>query len=188
MDLVALGLVPSVGGYVLLGISLFFTLLSALALAVVMSAFSENVRGAQALVGYIYPLIFLPAMALIYLDVNTLPLAAKSSLLRHPLQPPHPRSKSSSHRRLRDSCVRDCLRCHLHGSHNVHRFTAVCNGEDFDGKTKVRQGKSKTLKRIKDLSRDFFYHFFHHANGFRKQPIEPTPLRGFLPSPYRFLQ
>ena len=71
VDLVALGLVPSLGGYTLLGISLFFTLLSALALAVVMSAFSENVRGAQALVGYIYPLIFLPSMALIYLDVNT---------------------------------------------------------------------------------------------------------------------
>jgi ABC-2 type transport system permease protein len=73
VDLVALGLVPSLGGYTLLGVSLFFTLLSALALAVVMSAFSENVRGAQALVGYIYPLIFLPSMALIYLDVNTLP-------------------------------------------------------------------------------------------------------------------
>jgi len=77
VDLVALSLVPSVGGYALLGVSLFFTLLSALALAVVMSAFSENVRGAQALVGYIYPLIFLPAMALIYLDVNSLPLAMK---------------------------------------------------------------------------------------------------------------
>ena len=73
VDLVALGLVPSALGYGLLGLSLFFTLLSALALAVVMSAFSENVRGAQALVGYIYPLIFLPAMALIYLDFNSLP-------------------------------------------------------------------------------------------------------------------
>jgi ABC-2 type transport system permease protein len=35
LDLVALGLVPSTLGYVLLGMSLFFTLLSALALAVV---------------------------------------------------------------------------------------------------------------------------------------------------------
>lgn len=54
VDLIALELVPSVAGYALLGISLFFTLLSALALVVVMSAFSENVRGAQALVCYIY--------------------------------------------------------------------------------------------------------------------------------------
>ncbi len=88
VDLVALGLVPSVWGYVLLGISLFFTLLSALALAVVMSAFSENVRGAQALVGYIYPLIFLPAMALIYLDVNSLPLAVKAIFYAIPYSHP----------------------------------------------------------------------------------------------------
>ena len=88
VDLVALGLVPSVGGYILLGISLFFTLLSALALAVVMSAFSENVRGAQALVGYIYPLIFLPAMALIYLDVNSLPLAIKAVFYAIPYSHP----------------------------------------------------------------------------------------------------
>jgi ABC-2 type transport system permease protein len=88
VDLVALGLVPSVGGYVLLGVSLFFTLLSALALAVVMSAFSENVRGAQALVGYIYPLIFLPAMALIYLDFNSLPLAIKAIFYAIPYSHP----------------------------------------------------------------------------------------------------
>ena len=88
VDLVALGLVPSVGGYILLGISLFFTLLSALALAVVMSAFSENVRGAQALVGYIYPLIFIPAMALIYLDVNSLPLAIKAVFYAIPYSHP----------------------------------------------------------------------------------------------------
>jgi ABC-2 type transport system permease protein len=88
VDLVALGLVPSVGGYILLGISLFFTLLSALALAVVMSAFSENVRGAQALVGYIYPLIFIPAMALIYLDVNSLPLAIKAIFYAIPYSHP----------------------------------------------------------------------------------------------------
>jgi ABC-2 type transport system permease protein len=94
VDLVALGLVPSVGGYALLGISLFFTLLSALALAVVMSAFSENVRGAQALVGYIYPLIFLPAMALIYLDVNSLPMALKGVLFAIPYSHPIIASKA----------------------------------------------------------------------------------------------
>jgi ABC-2 type transport system permease protein len=88
VDLVALGLVPSVWGYALLGVSLFFTLLSALALAVVMSAFSENVRGAQALVGYIYPVIFLPAMALIYLDVKSLPLALQAVFYAIPYSHP----------------------------------------------------------------------------------------------------
>lgn len=88
INLVSLGLVPSAFGYILLGISLFITLLSALALAVIMSAFSENVRGAQALVGYIYPIIFIPSMALMYLDFNTLPLAAKMVLYAIPYSHP----------------------------------------------------------------------------------------------------
>lgn len=88
IDLVALGLVPSMGGYALLGVSLFCTLLSALALAVVMSAFSENVRGAQALVGYIYPLIFIPSMALMYLDFNSLPMVLKAVFYAIPYSHP----------------------------------------------------------------------------------------------------
>ncbi len=88
IDLVALGLVPSPLGYALLGISLFVTLLSALALAVIISAFSENVRGAQALVGYLYPIVFIPALALIYLDINTLPLAVKAILYAIPYSHP----------------------------------------------------------------------------------------------------
>jgi ABC-2 type transport system permease protein len=88
VDLVALGLVPSPLGYALLGISLFVTLLSALALAVIISAFSEDVRGAQALVGYLYPLIFIPSLALIYLDINTLPLAIKAVLFAIPYSQP----------------------------------------------------------------------------------------------------
>jgi len=77
LDLVSLGLAPSLFGYLLLGISLFVTLLSALALAVIMSAFAEDVRGAQSLVGFIYPLIFIPSLLLMYLDVNSLPFALR---------------------------------------------------------------------------------------------------------------
>jgi ABC-2 type transport system permease protein len=94
VDLVELGLVPSPFGHLLLGISLFVTLLSALALAVIMSAFSEDVRGVQALVGYIYPLIFLPALALMYLDINTLPLALKAILFAIPYSQPIIASKA----------------------------------------------------------------------------------------------
>jgi ABC-2 type transport system permease protein len=94
VDLVALGLVPSTFGYILLGISLFFTLLSALALAVVMSTFSENVRGAQALIGYIYPLIFIPSIALMYLDLNSLPIAVKAVLYAIPFSHPMIASKA----------------------------------------------------------------------------------------------
>jgi ABC-2 type transport system permease protein len=94
VDLVALGLVPSPLGYALLGISLFVTLLSALALAVIISAFSEDVRGAQALVGYLYPLIFIPSLALIYLDINTIPLALKAVLFAIPYSQPIIASKA----------------------------------------------------------------------------------------------
>jgi ABC-2 type transport system permease protein len=95
IDLVSLGLVPSPVGYALLGVSLFMTLLSALALAVIMSAFSENVRGAQALVGYIYPLIFIPSMALMYLDINTLPMAIKALFYAIPYSHPIIASKAA---------------------------------------------------------------------------------------------
>ena len=94
IDLVKLGLVPSALGYLLLGTSLFVTLLSALALAVIMSAFSEDVRGAQALVGYTYPLVFIPALALMYLDINTLPLALKVVLYAIPYSQPIIASKA----------------------------------------------------------------------------------------------
>jgi ABC-2 type transport system permease protein len=94
IDLVQLGLVPSAIGYLLLGISLFVTLLSALALAVIMSAFSEDVRGAQALIGYIYPLIFIPALALIYIDINTLPDVFKAIFYAIPYSHPIIASKA----------------------------------------------------------------------------------------------
>jgi ABC-2 type transport system permease protein len=88
IDLVKLGLVPSPFGYVLLGVSLFITLLSALALAVIISAFAEDVRGAQSLIGYIYPIIFIPSLALIYLDFNSLPLIIKTILYAIPYSHP----------------------------------------------------------------------------------------------------
>jgi ABC-2 type transport system permease protein len=94
INLVNLGLVPSAFGYFLLGISLFITLLSGLALAIIMSAFAEDVRGATALVGYIYPLIFIPAMALMYLDINTLPLAVKAIFYAIPYSQPIIASKA----------------------------------------------------------------------------------------------
>lgn len=88
LDLVSLGLAPSLLGYLLLGISLFVTLLSALALAVIMSAFSEDVRGAQSLVGNLTPIIIIPALVLMYLDVNSLPLALKMLIYALPYSHP----------------------------------------------------------------------------------------------------
>ncbi|MBS7616168.1 ABC transporter permease [Candidatus Bathyarchaeota archaeon] len=94
LDLAALGLVPSFYGYLLLGVSLFVTMFSALALAVIMSAFAEDVRSAQSFVGYIYPLIFLPSFALMYLDITTLPYALRLVFYAIPFSHPIIASKA----------------------------------------------------------------------------------------------
>jgi ABC-2 type transport system permease protein len=94
LDLAALGLAPTALGYVLLGITLFVTLLAGLALAVIISAFAEDVRGATAIVGYIYPLIFIPSLALIYIDINVLPTPIKAVLFAIPFSQPVIASKA----------------------------------------------------------------------------------------------
>ncbi|MBS7632449.1 ABC transporter permease [Candidatus Bathyarchaeota archaeon] len=94
LDLASVGLAPSLLGYLLLGISLFVTLLSALALAVILSAFAEDVRSAQSMVGYIYPFLFVPSLALMYVDINMLPLAARIALYAIPYTHPIIASKS----------------------------------------------------------------------------------------------
>jgi ABC-2 type transport system permease protein len=93
-DLASLGLVPSPLGYLLLGVSLFVTLLSALALAVILSSFAEDVRSAQSLVGYIYPFLFVPSLILMYVDVNALPLAIKIAIYAIPYSHPIIASKA----------------------------------------------------------------------------------------------
>ncbi|MCS7124420.1 MAG: ABC transporter permease [Candidatus Bathyarchaeota archaeon] len=94
LDLASLGLVPSAWGYLLLGLSLFVAMISALALAVILSAFAEDVRSAQSLVSNIYPLVFVPSIALIYLDINTLPFALKLVLFAIPFSHPVIASKA----------------------------------------------------------------------------------------------
>ncbi|MEM0313177.1 MAG: ABC transporter permease [Candidatus Bathyarchaeia archaeon] len=88
LDLASLGLAMTPLGYLLLGISLFVTIVAALSLAVIISAFAEDVRSAQSLVGYIYIPIYFPAFALMFIDINTLPLAAKILLYAIPFSHP----------------------------------------------------------------------------------------------------
>jgi ABC-2 type transport system permease protein len=94
VNLVALGLAPSLFGYLLLGISLFVTLLAALALAVILSAFAQDVRSAQSLVSYVYPFLFVPALALMYVDINVLPFALKVVFYAIPFSQPIIASKA----------------------------------------------------------------------------------------------
>jgi ABC-2 type transport system permease protein len=75
-------------GYAILGASLFVSLLSALALAVVVSVFAEDVRGAQSLLGFVYLPLFIPMIVLMFADINTLPLTIRIILLAIPFTHP----------------------------------------------------------------------------------------------------
>lgn len=70
-----LGLTLKPESYLLLGLSIFIAIVSALALALTIAVFAEDVRSAQALVGYIMFIVFIPAMILMYTDISTLPTA-----------------------------------------------------------------------------------------------------------------
>jgi len=72
-DLISLGLVPSVQGYLVLGLTLFGALISALALALTLGTLSQDVRGAQSIIGIIIVPVFLPTIFLMMGDISTLP-------------------------------------------------------------------------------------------------------------------
>jgi len=84
VDLAALGLAPTLASYAILGVSLFMALLSALALAISLSVFAEDVRGAQALVGPLSILFIFPMVFTMFTDINALPFPLSIILLAIP--------------------------------------------------------------------------------------------------------
>jgi len=88
VDLSAIGLSPSPLSYVILGASVFVSLLSALALAVVVSVFAEDVRGAQSLLGFVYTPLLIPMFVLMFADISSLPLGLRLFLLALPFTHP----------------------------------------------------------------------------------------------------
>ena len=88
LDLAAIGLAPTPIAYLLLGASLFMALLSALALAVSMSVFAEDVRGAQALVGPLTMLFVFPMLFTMFTDIYSLPFPLMIVLLAIPFTHP----------------------------------------------------------------------------------------------------
>ena len=88
VDLSSIGLAPTLPGYIVLGASLFVTLVSALALAIAVSSFAEDVRSAQSIVGYFYFIIFVPMIFLMYTDISLLPLTLRIILLAIPYTHP----------------------------------------------------------------------------------------------------
>lgn len=88
VDLAAIGLAPTFASYAVLGVSLFMALLSALALAISLSVFAEDVRGAQALVGPLSILFVFPMMFTMFTDINGLPFPISIILLAIPFTHP----------------------------------------------------------------------------------------------------
>jgi ABC-2 type transport system permease protein len=88
VDLAAIGLAPTFLSYVLLGLSLFMALLSALALAISLSVFAEDVRGAQALVGPLSILLVFPMIFTLFSDIYALPFPLSIILLAIPFTHP----------------------------------------------------------------------------------------------------
>jgi ABC-2 type transport system permease protein len=79
---VGLGLKPL--GMILLGVNIFITLVSGLALAISLATFTDNVRSAQSLTGFLTIPVLIPAIVLMFSDLAMLPKTIQWVLLAIP--------------------------------------------------------------------------------------------------------
>ncbi|UCH57369.1 MAG: ABC transporter permease [Candidatus Bathyarchaeota archaeon] len=79
---VGLGLEPI--GMLLLGVNIFITLVSGLALAISLATFTDDVRSAQSLTGFLILPVILPAIILMFSDISMLPPTVQWILLAIP--------------------------------------------------------------------------------------------------------
>jgi ABC-2 type transport system permease protein len=79
---VSIGLQPL--GMLLLGVNIFVTLVSGLALAISLATFTDNVRSAQSLTGFLTIPVILPAIILMFSDISMLPKGIQLVLLLIP--------------------------------------------------------------------------------------------------------
>ncbi|HEY2004001.1 MAG TPA: ABC transporter permease [Candidatus Saccharimonadia bacterium] len=68
-----LGLTLSTSSYVMLGVALFLGILAALAIALVLGAFADNIKSIQALIMPLLLLLLVPYLATMATDIQTLP-------------------------------------------------------------------------------------------------------------------
>jgi ABC-2 type transport system permease protein len=84
IDLTGVGIGIQPIGYALLGIVMFVTLVSALALAISLAVFTDSVRSAQSLTGVLIVPLIIPAMILMFSDIEMLPPAIQWIMLAIP--------------------------------------------------------------------------------------------------------
>lgn len=61
-------------GFILVGLSLFLSITSSLVLALIIATFTEDVRSAQTLVGYLYFILIIPMIVTMFTDLSILPM------------------------------------------------------------------------------------------------------------------
>jgi ABC-2 type transport system permease protein len=87
-DLGAIGLSPEPLGYALMAASLFLSFIAALSLAVLLSAYTQDVRSAQSLMGILYVPVMIPAIILMIVPVEILPGAFQAVIYAIPFSYP----------------------------------------------------------------------------------------------------
>ena len=79
---IGLGLQPL--GMILIGVNIFVTLVSGLALAISLAVFADNVRSAQSLTGFLVIPVMIPSIILMFADLSMLPPTFQWILLAIP--------------------------------------------------------------------------------------------------------
>ena len=88
VDLQAIGLAPDAAGYAILIVSLFLSFIAALSLAVLLAAYTQDVRSAQSLLGILYVPVMMPAVVLMIAPIEVLPAALQGALYAVPFTYP----------------------------------------------------------------------------------------------------
>jgi ABC-2 type transport system permease protein len=88
IDLADFGLTLGVQDYILVGISIFITLLAGLSMCMVLGTFAKNYKSAQTLTFPITALAMIPMFVIMFKDFDTLPLAFKIVLFAIPFSHP----------------------------------------------------------------------------------------------------
>jgi ABC-2 type transport system permease protein len=83
-----LGLVLNTNGYLLLGISLFFSILCALAMATILGVLAEDFRSAQSLIMPVIFLVMIPYFLSLFSDIRTLSLPVRILVYAIPFSHP----------------------------------------------------------------------------------------------------
>jgi len=87
-ELLSLGVFPTPVSSALLLINVLLGLLAVMSLSVVIGAATEDVRSAQSLMGLVFPLILIPALTLMFTDLETMPLPLALVVIADPFSHP----------------------------------------------------------------------------------------------------